>query len=132
MTELPQPLSLTITYSRSGYFGWQRGQPQQGGYTASLQGFGEVGQETTVDAALDDLARKLEDWVDDLDTDADYAPLARSARRGERPLLRVVQQLLLDGSLRATLKEAAARTESVLDQADEPLAERLGADPPIP
>jgi len=125
---VPEALKLTITYSRSGYFGWQRGEVQHGGYTASLEGFGEAGQETTVDGALEDLASKLGDWVGDLDADADWAPLARAARSGDRPLLRAVQQLLIDGSLRTTLGEAAARIEPVLDQAEEPPREQPSAD----
>jgi len=119
----PEALRLTIIYSRSGIFGRQRGELQSGGYIATLKGFGEAGQGTTIDAALDELTEKLQEWVSDLDADADYAPLARAAERGERTLLRAVQQLLIDGSLRATLGEAAARTEPVLDQVDEPLAE---------
>lgn len=67
-------LRLTITYSRSGYPGWHRGELRHGGYTASVEGFGGAGQETTVDGALDELAEKLEDWADDLDADGDLRP----------------------------------------------------------
>ena len=113
-------LRLTIVYSRSGFLGWERGDMRSGGYTACLGGFGEAGQDTTIEAAVDQLAERLRNWVADLDADADYAPLVRAGRLGHRTLLRAVQQLLIDGSLRATLREVARATEPVLDSADEP------------
>jgi len=119
---VPGALSMAIKYSRSRIFGWERGQPQPGGYTATLEGFGEAGHGTTIDGAVDDLSEKLEDWVADLDVDADFAPLARAGQLGQRTLLRAAQQLLIDGSLRRTLREAAARTEPVLDAMDEPVS----------
>ncbi|MEJ7783758.1 MAG: hypothetical protein WKF96_03070 [Solirubrobacteraceae bacterium] len=128
----PQALKLAITYSRSGYFGWQRGEPQHGGYTVSLEGFADVGQETTIDGVLDELARKLERWVEHLEIYAHDEPLAGGARSGDQPLLSEVQQLLADESLRATLGGVAARVEPVLDEADEPLPERTTAEHRVP
>jgi len=89
-----------------------------GGYTVSLEGFWDAGLETTIDGALNELVAKLREWVEGLEADADYAS-AQASERGETSLLRAIEQLLVDGTLRATLGELAALAEPVLDEADE-------------
>lgn len=64
-------LIVSLTYSRSGLFGWHRAVMKRGGYTATLDGFHDAGLETTVPVALDDLADKL----------SGCSPRKRTARR---------------------------------------------------
>ena len=111
-------LIVSLTYSRSGLFGWHRGVMERGGYTATLDGFHDAGKETTVPLALDDLADKLSDWIESLDEVAGSMPHREQSERGESALSDAVRQLLREGQLRAELDRVAG--EATLDPDDDP------------
>jgi predicted RNase H-like HicB family nuclease len=102
-------LPLVLTYSRC-----------EDGYVASLEGSVQVGRGASVDDALDALEEDLRLWVEQLDDEADEYPWYTPGERGESETSRQVRQLLFDDCLRFALADAAARTEPVLDAADEP------------
>lgn len=120
MADPAASLPLRLTYSRSRHFGWQRGRPQRGGYTATVNGSPAFGEETSVEGALDHLCEELRAWIEVLDELAEAHPWHEPGDRGETEISPMVRRLLLEGSLRESLGAAAARLEPVLDAADEP------------
>ncbi len=112
MTDSIVQLVVELTHSPTGWFGWKRGAPERGGFTATLVGFPGVGQDTTVAGALDDLANELREWIEALDADADDYP-HRDPSEFNTDLSTSVRRMLRAGTLRSELEAAAG--EPVLD-----------------
>ncbi len=102
------------------HFGWRRGVPELGGYQVALDGCDNLGEETTLAAALDDLADKLEWWVEpEWDESGE-----RTIEPDRGPEGTTVRKCLAEGALGAVLQAAAARTTPSNDESDDGLPER--------
>ena len=121
-------LPLTVVYVPNRHFGWRRGAPELGGYRVAVEACNEAGEETTVAAALDDLAEKLEWWVEpEWHDDRERWIEPDRGQVGE-----AVREALSDGTLRAGLEAIAGRSAPSRDESTDGLPDRNGQSEDLP